>query len=219
MDAVCFDMDGVVVDSEDFWIPWETAELFPDLVPDDDVDVEEITGMNYRDIYEYLATTYDVAMDRETFLAWYDQRATEIYGEEVALLEGFQSLLATLRERGVAVALVSSSPRHWIDIVVERFDLSFDAVVSADAVDVAGKPDPDIYEHACERLGVSPAETLAVEDSRHGIEAARRAGTHVVGFKHGDDDETDRERADYVARSPADLRASVLNRVDQRNRS
>jgi HAD superfamily hydrolase (TIGR01509 family) len=213
MDAVCFDMDGVLVDSEDFWVPREVDELFPELLPDDTVDVEEITGMNYRDIYDYLADEYAVAMDRESFLAWYDDAAESIYGEDVALLSGTEELLDTLRERGVRVALVSSSPTDWIDIVVERFGLSFDAVVSADAVDVPGKPNPDIYEHAADALGVAPADAIAVEDSGHGITAAGRAGMHVVGFKHGEPDETDRSDADYVADSPTDLREHLLART------
>jgi HAD superfamily hydrolase (TIGR01509 family) len=215
MEAVCFDMDGVLVDSEDFWVPRETEELFPVLLPNADVDVAEITGMNYRDIYEYLAANYDVAMDREDVLAWYDDAAESIYGEEVRLLDGIGDLLATLRDHGVSVALVSSSPHHWIDIVLERFELDFDAVVSADAVDVPGKPQPDIYEHATRELGVTPGNSVAVEDSAHGIDAATRAGMCVVGFKHGDPDDTDRTGADYLAASAADLREHLLARTGE----
>jgi HAD superfamily hydrolase (TIGR01509 family) len=215
MEAVCFDMDGVLVDSEDFWVPRETEELFPVLLPNADVDVAEITGMNYRDIYEYLAANYDVAMDREDVLAWYDDAAESIYGAEVRLLDGVGDLLATLRDRGVSVALVSSSPHHWIDLVLERFELDFDAVVSADAVDVPGKPQPDIYEHAARELGVAPDNSVAVEDSAHGIDAADRAGMCVVGFKHGEPDDTDRTGADYLAASAADLREYLLARTGE----
>ncbi len=209
MDAVCFDMDGVVVDSEDFWVPHETSDLFPRLLPDDDVAVEEVTGLNYRDIYDYLADSYDVAMDKDAFLDWYDTTAQQIYGEEVSLLDGFPDLQEQLRERATPVALVSSSPPHWIDTVLDRFDLTVEEVVSADTVDVPGKPEPDIYRLACDRLGVAPERTIAVEDSGHGIEAAHRAGTHVVAFRHGND-EPARGEADYVATSPTDLRRHLL---------
>ncbi|PSP63900.1 haloacid dehalogenase [Halobacteriales archaeon QH_8_67_27] len=213
MDAVCFDMDGVLVDSEDYWVPHEEEELFPRLGLED-IDVEEITGMNYREIYEYLVETYEIEMDREEFLSWYDDAATTIYGEEVRLLDGADDLLATLRDHSVTVAVVSSSPHHWIDVVLERFDLEFDAVVSADAFDGPGKPDPGVYEHAAREVGVEPADTVAVEDSLHGIEAASRAGMHVVGFRHGRSDETDRGRADFVTDSPASLREHLLARAD-----
>ncbi|QLH76620.1 HAD family phosphatase [Halosimplex rubrum] len=213
MDAVCFDMDGVVVDSEDYWHPYEREQLLP-LVGLEDLDLDEITGMNYREIYDYLAETYEIEADRGEFLGWYEETATAIYGEEVALLADGDELLAELRERGVTVALVSSSPHDWIDVVLDRFGLDFDAVVSADAFDGPGKPEPGVYEHAAERIGVDPVETVAVEDSLHGIESAGRAGMHVVGFRHGAADETDRSGADYVADSPNDLREHLLARAD-----
>ena len=214
MDAVCFDMDGVLVDSEDYWIPRERADLLPELLPEDDIDIAEITGMNYRDIYEYLAANYKVAASKSDFLSWYDETAESIYGEDVDLLPGARSLLGRLDDRGTAVALVSSSPPHWIETVVSRFDLSFDEIVSADAVDVPGKPAPDIYEHATDLLGVPPEDAIAVEDSSHGIEAAGRAGMHVVGFRHGDADDTDLSGADVVAPAASDLREHLLAQVE-----
>ncbi|WP_123535885.1 HAD family hydrolase [Halosimplex salinum] len=213
MDAVCFDMDGVLVDSEDYWVPYEEEELFPTLGLEG-LDVDEITGMNYREIYEYLVETYEIEMERAAFLAWYDEAATTIYGERVRLLDGADDLLATLRERGVTVALVSSSPHDWIDVVLERFDLAFDAVISADALDGPGKPEPAVYEHAAREIGVDPTDAVAVEDSVHGIESASRAGMHVVGFRHGSADDTDRSAADFVAGSPASLREHILARAD-----
>ena len=214
MDAVCFDMDGVLVDSEDYWHPYEREQLLP-LVGLEDLDLDEITGMNYREIYDYLDATYEIETDREAFLGWYEETATSIYGEEVALLDGAERLLAELRDRDVTLALVSSSPHDWIDVVLDRFDLEFDAVVSAEGFDGPGKPEPGIYEHAAERVGVDPADAVAVEDSVHGIESASRAGMHVVGFRHGSADETDRSRADYVADSPAGLREHLLARADR----
>ncbi len=211
MDAVCFDMDGVLVDSEDYWIPRERDDLFPALVPDETVPLTETTGMNYRDIYDDLSDRYRVAMDYDAYLEWYEETAREIYGESVAAFEGARALVGTLRDRGVAVALVSSSPHRWIDIVCDRFDLAFDEVVSADDIEGPGKPDPHVYRHAADLLGVDPAAAAAVEDSGHGIEAARRAGMHVVGFRHGDVREGDRSGADYVASSPGDLREHLLS--------
>jgi HAD superfamily hydrolase (TIGR01509 family) len=213
MDAVTFDMDGVLVNSEDFWLPRQSRELFPAAVPSGNASVDETMGMNYREVYDYLAANYDVAMNRDAVLAWYDETAEEIYGERVRLLDGAADLVETLRGRGVAVALVSSAPHHWIDTVRDRFPVALDEVVSADAVDGPGKPEPDIYRAATGRLGTRPAATVAVEDSGHGIAAARRAGMHVVGFKHGDPDGTDRSGADYVASSPADLREYLLARA------
>jgi len=213
MEAVCFDMDGVLVDSEDYWVPYEEAELLP-TVGLTDLDVDEITGMNYREIYDYLVDTYGVEMDRPEFLGWYEETAERVYGEDVTLLPGAQELVDDLRARGVTVTVVSSSPHDWIDVVRERFELDVDAVVSADALDGPGKPHPAVYEHAADRLGVDPADAVAVEDSIHGIESATRAGMYVVGFRHGRADDTERGHADYIAHSPGDLRGHLLSAVD-----
>jgi len=213
MDALFFDMDGVLVDSEDFWIASKEAELLEQL-GDGDITVAETTGMNYRELYDYLDENYDLTMDREAFLDWYERTAQRIYSEEVSMLPGAQDLIEEVQAAGVRVGLVSSSPHDWIDIVQERFGLSVDAVISADAIDQPAKPEPHVYESAAERLGVEPARCTAVEDSRPGIEAASRAGMHVVGFRYGNDDDTDRSEADYVAQSPEDLREYLRSRAD-----
>lgn len=217
MEAVCFDMDGVLVDSEDYWVPYEKDELLP-RIGLGDLDIDEITGMNYREIHDYLVETYGIGMHRDEFLGWYEETAERIYGEDVTLLPGAHDLVADLRGRDTHVAIVSSSPHDWIDVVRERFGLDVDAVVSADAIEGPGKPHPTVYEHAAGELDVEPARTVAVEDSVHGIESADRAGMHVVGFRHGGGDEsheTDRSRADYVARSPTDLREHLLATVGE----
>ncbi len=206
-------MDGVLVDSEDAWVRREREDLLQRAVPEATVDLAEITGMNYRDIYDHLAAEYDVAVPKAAFLAWYDDAATTVYGEEVAVLPGVGDLLADLRAAGVPVALVSSSPRDWIDIVLERFDLAVDAVVSGDDFDGPGKPDPAIYAHAAERLEMAPAETVAVEDSVHGIAAARRAGMTVVGFRFGDDEGTDLGQADLAPGTPAALDEAIRGMI------
>jgi len=217
MEAVCFDMDGVLVDSEDYWVPYERDELLP-RIGLGDLDIDEITGMNYREIHDYLVETYGVEMDQREFLGWYEETAERIYGEDVTLLPGAHDLVSDLRERDAPVAIVSSSPHDWIDVVRERFGLDVDAVVSADAIEGPGKPHPAVYEHAADELGVEPARTVAVEDSVHGIESADRAGMHVVGFRHGGSDEsheTDRSRAAYVAQSPAELREHLLATIGE----
>jgi HAD superfamily hydrolase (TIGR01509 family) len=170
--------------------------------------------MNYRELYDHLQATYDLAMDRELFIEWYETTAERIYTEDASLLEGAQAMIDELRSAGVTVGLVSSSPPHWIDMVCERFDLDVDEIVSADTIEAPGKPEPDVYEIAADRVGVDPEDCVAVEDSRHGIEAASRAGMHVVGFRHGAADETDRSTADYVADTPADLQAYLRSRLE-----
>jgi HAD superfamily hydrolase (TIGR01509 family) len=210
-DAALFDMDGVLVDSERYWVAREREAILPAVVDGEPPAVAEITGLNYREIYEHLTAEYDVAVDREAFLALYDDAAAAVYGEQVRLLPGLRDLLAALDGAGVPAAIVSSSPHEWIDLVVERFDLgeAFAAVVSAADLDGAGKPEPGIYEHAAARLDADPAACVAVEDSAHGVASATAAGATVVGYRSESDDRADLAAADAVAETPADLRAAV----------
>ncbi|WP_049924560.1 HAD family hydrolase [Halopiger djelfimassiliensis] len=217
MNAVLFDMDGVLVDSEDYWVAFQREDILPAAVPEQDVDVAETSGMNYREIYDYLETEYGTAISREAFVRRFAAAAEEIYTERVDLLEGLHDLLSELEAAGIPTALVSSSPHDWIAIVTERFDLedSFDHVISADDIDAASKPAPDVFEYAAAEVGVPAEECLVVEDSENGIEAAARAGTLVVAYRidaHGD---IDRSPADEVVDTPAELRAAVLERTDR----
>ncbi len=217
MTAVLFDMDGVLVNSEDFWVDFEREELFPAAVPDEDVDLAETSGMNFREIYDYLEEEYGTEISREEWIQRFNEAAEAIYTERADALEGLHDLLAELEGRGVPTALVSSSPHDWIGMVVERFDLEgeFDRVISADDIDAASKPAPDVFEYATDELDVPPEECVVVEDSENGIEAGARSGAIVVAYRidaHGD---IDRSSADEIVDSPAALRDAVLELVER----
>lgn len=214
MDAVCFDMDGVLVDSEDYWIELEREEVLPTACPDDDVPIDEVSGVFYEELYDILAEKYDVAVTFEEFVSLYDGAAADIYGEHVALTPGTRDLIRELRDRDVPVAMVTASPPDWYGIVVDRFDLDglFDAIVCSSDLDGPGKPEPAIYERAARELGVDPAQCVAVEDSKHGTTAARRAGMTVVGFAVGAAG-GGLDGADVVAETPADLRDRLAQRT------
>jgi HAD superfamily hydrolase (TIGR01509 family) len=181
MDAVLFDMDGVIVDTEEFWRAREAEVILPAAVADGDPSQDEIRGINYRETYDYLAERYEMALGREEFLDLYESAAADLY-DGADLMPGFEDLLADLREHGVRVAVVSSSPHAWIDRVVERFGLGVDAVVSTEDVDGPGKPAPDVYAAAAARVGVDPADCVAVEDSPNGVRAATRAGIFTIAY-------------------------------------
>ena len=203
MDAVLFDMDGVIVDTEEFWRERERDVILPTAVADGDPDQAEIRGINYRETYDYLSDNYEMAVSREEFLELYESAAAALYGR-AELMPGLQGLLADLRERGLRTAIVSSSPRGWIERVAERFDLGVDVLLSTEDVDGPGKPAPDVYTVAAERVGAAPDDCVAVEDSPNGVRAATRAGVTTVAY--GGDPEAS-ELADHVAADPAALRA------------
>ena len=212
MDAVLFDMDGVIVDTEAFWREREAEVILPAAVKRGDPSQAEIRGINYRETYDYLAEEYEMALDREAFLDLYESAAAELY-ESADLMPGFRELLAALRDRGLRVAVVSSSPPAWIDRVVDRFDLDVDATVSTEDVDGPGKPEPAVYAAAASHLDVDPRDCAAVEDSPNGVRAATRAG--IVTIAYGGDPEAatlaDHEAADATALRAAFVDLDVLS--------
>jgi len=189
--ALLFDMDGVIVDSEDCWHAAEREELLPAVLAGERPDLDEITGMPYREIYDYLDANYEPTVTKAEFVALYDGTAERIYRERVALLETFHEIRTTAGDLGVPVGLVSSSPPEWVGYVLDRFELEFDLVLSDDDVAGPGKPQPDIYEAAASRLDVAPEDCVAVEDSQNGSLAAKRAGMTVVGYRVQHNAETD----------------------------
>jgi HAD superfamily hydrolase (TIGR01509 family) len=212
--SVCFDMDGVLVQSEDHWVRAQREEILPTAAPNDDIPVSAITGRNYRELYPDLTADYELEISREAFEGLFEKHGERIYGEEAAFLGGAHELLDDLRDAGVALALTTSAPWDWIDVADERFDLlsKFDVAISANDIDGPGKPEPDIYERGAAELGVAPEDCWAVEDSTMGARAAVAAGMTTVGFR-GDGDETDLSMVHETVDDAAALRELLLGDV------
>ncbi|EMA25628.1 HAD family hydrolase [Haloarcula marismortui] len=212
--AVCFDMDGVLVQSEDHWVRAQREDILPAAAPNDDIPLSAITGRNYREVYPDLNAEYDLEISREVFEGLFEEHGERIYGDEATFLDGAHNLLDDLRDAGVALALTTSAPWAWIDVADERFDLlsKFDVAISAGDIDGPGKPEPDIYERGAAELGVAPEDCWAVEDSTAGARAAVAAGMTTVGFR-GDGDETDLSMVHETADDAASLRQVLLGGV------
>ncbi|ERH13200.1 MAG: haloacid dehalogenase superfamily, subfamily IA, variant 3 with third motif having DD or ED [halophilic archaeon J07HB67] len=216
--TVCFDMDGVLVDSETHWHAAERDRIFPAAIAGDHPALDEVTGMHYREIYHYLDDNYEVTLSEAEFTGLYEAAAEELYSEAVDLLPGVRETLTALDDRGVQRAVVSSSPVAWIDTVLDRFDVPFESVYSADEFDGPGKPEPGVYEDAIADLGTTPERTVVVEDSVNGVQSASRAGTTVIAYRGDHDTEPDGDGlapADTVVQTPAALHETVLETVDR----
>jgi HAD superfamily hydrolase (TIGR01509 family) len=215
MDAVLFDMDGVIVDSEPHWQELEATEVLPRTVASGDPDPNVITGINYRESYDVLGERYELAVDREEFESMYESVAEELYTERATLNPGIETLVRELRDRGVKVGIVSSAPKPWIELVVDTFELGpFDVLVSSEDIEALGKPEPDVYEHAAVELGLEPGDCVVVEDSANGVLAAVRAGAFTVAVRQAHNADADLSPADRIVESGDELRTVVLESVD-----
>ena len=207
--AVFFDMDGVIVDSERYWRTEQPERIFPATLTGEHPDLDETTGMNYREIYDHLDEHYETKISKAEYIDIFDATAQEIYSERVSLLDGFQELVVDLQAAGVPVAIVTSAPPSWHEIVTERFGIEVDETLSAEDIDGDGKPAPDIYQYAAEVVDREPRECLVIEDSKNGVEAGKNAGMTVIAYRSGPNDETDLSAADVVVESADELRAEI----------
>ena len=180
--AAVFDMDGLLLDSErpvrDAWMQ-AAAEVGAPLTPAAYLD---LIGRNHRDS----ALRLHAIFGDDSALAKAGERAGALLAERFAgrafdVKPGARRLLQALRDAGIRCAVASSTHRAEIERRLARAGLLdfFAAVCGGDEV-VHGKPAPDIYRLAVERLGVQAATTLAFEDSGHGALAAIGAGLGVV---------------------------------------
>lgn len=209
--AICFDMDGVLVQSEDHWVRIERERILPTVAPDEDIPLSAITGRDYTEVYPDLDAEYDLAVTRGEYERLFEEAGREIYSEHATMLDGVDDLLADLREAGTSLALTTSAPWDWIDVIEDRFGLlhHFDAAISAGDIDGPGKPEPDIYERGAAELGVEPTDCWAVEDSQAGAQAAVSAGMTTVGFQ-GDGAATELPMVHHLAGDAAELRDVLL---------
>lgn len=193
MKSVIFDMDGVMIDSEKHW---KKAELsfFGELLPSwTKEDQQKIIGINVHETYRILANEYGLEITHKEFMRRVNGIALEIYRNKCGLIDGFLDLIKKLKTKNLKIALASSSLHEWIDITLERFELKpfFDVVVSAEDINVPGKPKPDIYLYTAKQINTDPKECVVIEDSHHGVQAAKSADMYCVGLRNGFNEKQD----------------------------
>jgi len=183
MRPVIFDCDGVLVDSEDLaWDAWAEVLARYGTVPTDD-DIALLTGRTEDDAYAHFA--HRVALpDRDRFGEALGESIADRFTRSLEAFEDAEDTLHALHQRGVRLAVASSSTRERLELslAMTGLDRFFDVMVAGDEV-AHGKPHPDLFLEAAERLGVLPEECVAVEDSQPGVAAAKTAGMFVVGVE------------------------------------
>ncbi len=213
--GVIFDMDGVLIDSEIHWKAVGSSFLQQLLPQWNDELQKSIFGLSIYHVYAALVEHHGLKISREDFLSSYDDLVQTIYMEKCNLIEGSSAALALVSEAEVPLALASSAPRAWMNLVVKRFSLDrfFQVVVSSDDVGAIPKPAPDIYVEAIRALQLPASRCIAIEDTEKGIQSASGAGARCIGLRNGFNAQQDLSKADLVLETFDALSISLLESV------
>lgn len=180
LQAVLFDMDGLLVDTEPLWFEIESevmARLGGDWSP---ADQAELVGGSLQTTLDYLLGKATRPVSRERLARWMlDGMVSRLNRSRVRPRPGAFDLLAEVQTAGVPYALVTSSERVIMEGVLRATGLRFPVTVCAEDV-TRIKPDPEPYLLATKLLGADPASSVVLEDSPNGVTAAEAAGCRVI---------------------------------------
>ena len=181
--AVLFDMDGTIFDTEGIYRRcWFRAAK--DVGFDEDIDLflERVCGLNYADMTAFVNRVYSNAVSFD--ILW--GRWLECIDEEMArgvlpFKSGAPDILFALKERGIKIALVTSSGQKTVAryLQMSRLEGVFDVIVTGNQV-TRGKPHPECFLTAAQKLGIDPVSCVVVEDSPNGVRAGHAAGMYTV---------------------------------------
>jgi HAD superfamily hydrolase (TIGR01509 family) len=186
VNAVIFDMDGVIVESEALW-----DKAREDLVKETGGrwganSQEAMMGMASHEWSVYVRDHLEVPMSAEDISREVVSRLEALYREDLPLIEGSAEAVRAAAERW-PVAIASSSNRELIDLIAELAGIAdvLQTTVSSEEAG-RGKPAPDVFLMAAEQLGVDPSSCVVIEDSANGIRAGVDAGMKVIAAPNRD---------------------------------
>lgn len=212
LEAVIFDMDGVLIDTE-----YTFLESKYELLKDAGYDLE----LSYQ--YQFMGTTYASMWNRmkeelglplpiEAYIEDMNERRQKMIERDgIRPVKGAPELVQRLADAGIRLALASSSPKADIDFAMKNIGIydCFDVLVSGEEV-ANSKPAPDVFLEAAKQIGAEPANCLVFEDTKNGTLAASRAGMYVVGFANPSYPAMDLSCADHAVSDFANVKAEDL---------
>jgi len=186
INAVIFDLDGVIVDTARFhYLAWKRLanELGFDLSVEEN---EKLKGVSRMRSLEIILQLGGIALSKEEKLkladkknGWFVEYLKQMKPDEI--FPGVKDLLHDLRKKGLKIALASSSKNAPMVLELLNIQQEFDAVVDGNMVKES-KPDPEVFLKAASMVGVAPEHCLVFEDAEAGVEAALRAGMKCIGI-------------------------------------
>ena len=213
--AVIFDLDGVLADSEPWWNEIDAKLLAQYGVRYRGEYHRNVLGVSYRLAVEFFKKAFGLSASADELIQRRGEIATEFFANRVGLFPSAKEVLQELRRMNLRLAVVTSSVSASARPFLDRHQLTafFDFIVTGDEIE-HGKPHPDIYLRAAEKLNVAADACLVIEDALAGIAAAKAAKMCVAAIpdrRFVDPHEYEKE-ADYLLGSLSEI-PSLIRRV------
>jgi beta-phosphoglucomutase-like phosphatase (HAD superfamily) len=210
--CIIFDMDGVIIDSEEIHKKAYYETFVSIGVNVSDQLYKTLTGSSTLNAFQKLVTHFNLDVDPEKLVLEKRKKYVNFFENDptLHLVEGVEEFIKYSFNRGFTLILASSSAMVNIDRVFNRFDLNsyFTAKISGAELR-ASKPHPEIFEKAA-KLGKSPKEQcIVIEDSDNGVKSANDAGIFVVGYKNPLVKDQTLENANFIIESFDELKSSI----------
>ncbi|HEG4391699.1 TPA: hexitol phosphatase HxpB [Morganella morganii] len=213
--AAVFDMDGLLIDSEPFWLQSEN-QVFSSIGLDMSLrdKLPDLLGLRIDQVVElwYQVSPWQTPSKEEVIQRIIDSTIAMVKKER-PLLPGVEHALSLCQSQGLKIALASASPFYMLESVLEMFNIRhyFDAVVSAGDLPYS-KPHPQVYLNAAEALGVPPVQCVALEDSVNGMIACKAARMRSIVVPSAEMAADPRwSLADYRLSSLSELTAAMVS--------
>jgi len=208
--AVLWDLDGTLIDSEQYhWLSWKAAMRAEGMELSRSRFLDSFGQRNDRILKAWLGP--DVDPERMKRIGDWKEAEYRRLAQEggITALPGAREWFLILKAAGWKQAIASSAPRLNVEVMLRLLDIEHhvDAIVSAEEV-TNGKPAPDVFLAAAEKLHVWPFRAIVVEDAPAGVEAGRRAGMKTIGVNA-----SKRLGADVYVKSLADLKPDAFDRL------
>ena len=206
--TVIFDMDGVISDSQPIH-----AELEELLLKEHGIDMaaadltREYAGVPDRQCAEIIFAKHGKEVDLDGFVERKWLKIMEFAKGRVVAIEGVLDLIQKLKANNFQLAIASSSKPEFIDLILGELKIKdkFDVITAGNEVE-KGKPNPDIFLLAAKKLGADPADCTVIEDAKHGVIAAKRAGMKCVWLNSLGQPGQNEYPADITVKSLKELR-------------
>jgi len=217
LEAVIFDMDGVLIDSEPFHLV-VNEKIFANLgINLSEDEYLSFIGTTHKDMWSTIKKRYNLPQSvPELVNMQVSGNIDYIKNEEIEpiKIKGVTDLLSKIARENIKTGIASSSPTEVIELVINKLGISnyFSAIVGGEEIK-KGKPSPDIFLKAAKRLNSKPSGCIVIEDSKNGVLAAKAAGMKCIGFNNPNSGNQNLEKADLIIDNYDSLNINTLKNL------